>query len=75
MGFVDRYYYGQAKLIVHATTGSSITVTDGTRTWTGTSSSNVAEFLLPGTNKYSVSVADVSKNVYLSFGACALVSF
>lgn len=75
MGFIDRYYYGQAKLIVHATTGSTVTVSDGTRTWTDTTSSNVAEFLLPGTKRYSVTVADDTKYAYLSYGSCAVISF
>lgn len=75
MGYIDRFYYGQAKLIVHATTGSQVSVSDGSRTWTDTTSSNVAEFLLPGTKKYTVTVSDTSKDVFLSYGSCTLISF
>lgn len=72
MGFVDRFYYGQARLIVNAPSGSKVTVSEGGRTWEGTGK---CDFLLPGTKRYTVTCGGTTKTVALSYGACAALSF
>lgn len=75
MGYVDKFYYGQAKLIVAASSGTEIEVSDGTRTWSDTvGQAGKVEFLVPGTKEYSVSDGNDTKSAYLSFGDCQMIS-
>ena len=60
MGYADRFYYGQCKLIVN----KDVTVTDGTKEWTGRT------FMLPGTQKYTVSDGENTKDIYAGYGDC-----
>lgn len=72
MGIIDRFYYGQGKLIVNAPSGSKVTATDGDRTWEGTGN---CSFLLPGTKRYIVTCGSNEQAVELSFGACKSITF
>lgn len=75
MGYIDRYYFGQAKLIVQAPSGKSVSITDGVSTWTGTTADKKAEFILPGTSRYVVTIDTEDKQVFLDYGDCQKVDF
>lgn len=69
MGYADRFYYGQGKLIIQ-TEKPQVTITDGERSWEVSGSGTL---FVPGTNKYLVTAGDDSKEIYVSYGACEKV--
>lgn len=73
MGYADKFYYGQNKLIVNAPSGKA-SVTDGERTWEETISNGKAVFMLPNTRKYTVTVGSNTQDVYLGYGECANIT-
>ena len=75
MGYPDKFYFGQSKLYVSADTGSTVTVTNGTKTWTDVAVNNMASFTIPGTSKYTVTVGAETKDVFLNYGDCQKISF
>ena len=72
MGIIDRFYYGQGKLIVNAPSGAKVVVKEGSKTWESTGNSS---FMLPGTKRYIVTCGSNEQAVELSFGACKSITF
>lgn len=68
MGYADKYYYGQNKLIVNNPSGGEVTVTDGKTTWALTGSK--VTFMLPNTNKYVVTTGSKRQEVFMGYGDC-----
>lgn len=64
MGYADRFYYGQCKLVVN-TTKPRVTITDGTNSWELSGSGTV---MLPGTNRYIVEASGIQRSVYAGYG-------
>lgn len=63
MGYADRFYYGQCKLVVK--TSGHVTVTDGNKTWEGDGNTT---FMLPGTHKYTISSGGKTTDIYAGYG-------
>lgn len=66
MGMIDRQYFGMAKIYAP---GNS-TLTDGEKSYTGTSTSAGLCFLVPGKTKYTLTIGDKSQDIYVSYGEC-----
>ena len=68
MAYDDGYYYGQCKIVCEAETvadnGRTVAITDGTNTWSKALSDKMAEFLVPGRGRYTVTLLDGSVNKY-----------
>lgn len=69
MGYADRFYFGQGKLIVK-TSASSVDINDGISSKTVAVSGGVASALLPPTKSYTVTANDKVQDIYVSYGDC-----
>ena len=63
MGYADRFYYGQCKLEIK--TSGHVLVTDVNKRWEGDGN---CTFMLPGTQKYTISVGDKTEEIYADYG-------
>ena len=74
MAYDDGYYYGLAKVVALATkdedNGKTVTVTNGTKTWTGTMADGKCTFTVPGKDRYTMRLGTYSKVVDISYGEC-----
>lgn len=66
MGYADRFYYGQCKLSV-TTSKPNVTINGGGRSFELSGSGTI---LLPGTNKYTVTAGNVSRDIFVGYGDC-----
>lgn len=78
MGFDDGKYYQNCNLICVAPNGydgKSVSITDGSKSYSGTISNNIAAFVLPGRTQYTVKLMNASSVAYqttveLGYGEC-----
>lgn len=78
MGFDDGKYYQNCNLICVAPSGydgKSVSITDGTKSYSATISNNIATFMLPGRTQYTVKLMNESSIAYqttveLGYGEC-----
>lgn len=68
MGYTDKFYYGQGKLII--TSKSKVTVTNGEKSYELNGSGTL---FVPGTNRYLVTAGSAQKEIYVSYGDCIKV--
>lgn len=72
MGFADGMYFGQNKLLCickkASDNGKTVTVTNGTRTWTNVVADLKCEIDLPGKGIYTVSLDSYSVEVPMGYG-------
>lgn len=67
MAYDDGYYYGQCKIICEAESVAetgTVSITDGTSTWSKGLSGKAAEFTVPGRARYTVSLLRGNDTVY-----------
>lgn len=65
MAYDDGYYYGQCKIICEAETlsdnGKAVTITDGSRSWSGTIANKICAFLVPGRGQYTITLVNTEE--------------
>lgn len=73
-GYDDGYYFGQAKVVALATkdedNGKTVTLTNGTKTYTGTMADGKCVFTVPGKDRYTIRLGSYSRAVDVSYGEC-----
>ena len=79
MGYDDRYYYGQCKLVVkrsRAAGAADFTAKSEDFTYTGRveSGATVSMLISPG-KEYTVTCQNTSKTIYAGYGDCIKVEF
>lgn len=79
MAYDDGYYYGQCKIICESETvndnGRTVAITDGKNTWSKALADKVAEFIVPGRSRYTVTLLDGNVTKYTNkfdagYGEC-----
>lgn len=71
MGYVEKRYFGQCVLDIATPSGTAVSVTDGNRTWTGTTPTKIT---VPGTCKYTVTIGADSQEVFCGYGEYKKIS-
>lgn len=73
-GYDDGFYYGQAKVIALATKpedeGKTVTLSNGSKTFTGTMADGKCAFLVPGKERYTIRLGSYSTDIDISYGEC-----
>lgn len=67
MGYDDRYYYGQCKLIVQTNAGK-VSVISKEGHWEANTVMGKAEFMIPGRDLYTIIAGDDFKTIEVGYG-------
>lgn len=73
MSYVDKYYFGQGKLIVLSSSGTSFDVTINGETETITATSSKTEISVPPKSEVSISYGGHTTYFTFGFGECKAI--